>query len=312
MVSFIAFLASFPIVLNMNYQLNLLTLIFNIVIIYIMTVVILPFAYITFIIPLFDKLYGTTNSLFIALLDILSNIELFVLKGYISTIFVIMILYIFIFFVFMNLEQRKSIYRLVIFIIFVTFLSFNLRLLDPRKQIVFLDVHGDSTLIKDSFDQCNILIDTGDVDQYDTVNKYILSKNISRIDYLIVSHFHSDHYGETQDMYQNALQNVIDNTRTTTDYEEFKKIIDKQSGYVKMMWCGDQACEEKVKADTTATSRCMPFDQTPIGKTCPVKVTSPVIATSLLTGIPVIEDTIEVTIPIPADGPSFGVAPSGT
>ena len=31
-----------------------------------------------------------------------------------------------------------------------------------------------------------------------------------------------------------------------------------------------------------------------------------------LTGISVIADTIEVTIAIPADGPSFGVAPSGT
>jgi len=35
-------------------------------------------------------------------------------------------------------------------------------------------------------------------------------------------------------------------------------------------------------------------------------------ATSRLIGMFVIEDTIEVTIPIPADGPSFGVAPSGT
>ena len=50
----------------------------------------------------------------------------------------------------------------------------------------------------------------------------------------------------------------------------------------------------------------------PIGKTCPVNVTSPVIATSLFTGLFVIAETIEVTIPIPAEGPSLGVAPSGT
>ena len=47
-------------------------------------------------------------------------------------------------------------------------------------------------------------------------------------------------------------------------------------------------------------------------KTLPLKVTSPVMATSLLTGIPVIEEIIEVTIAIPAEGPSLGVAPSGT
>ncbi len=73
-----------------------------------------------------------------------------------------------------------------------------------------------------------------------------------------------------EDMYQRALVNVLDNTRKVTDYEEFKKTIADKAGYIKMMWCGDQACEEKVKIDTTATTRCIPFDQTPIGKTCPV------------------------------------------
>jgi len=37
-----------------------------------------------------------------------------------------------------------------------------------------------------------------------------------------------------------------------------------------MMWCGDQVCEDQIKAETAATSRCMPFDQTPIGEVCPV------------------------------------------
>ena len=35
-------------------------------------------------------------------------------------------------------------------------------------------------------------------------------------------------------------------------------------------------------------------------------------ATSLRTGMPVIVETIAVTMATPADGPSFGVAPSGT
>lgn len=79
----------------------------------------------------------------------------------------------------------------------------------------------------------------------------------------LLQHIHDD-------MYQRAQISVLDNTRSVTDYQEFKKIIEKDSGYVRMMWCGDQACEDQVKADTTATARCMPFDQTPIGKTCPV------------------------------------------
>ena len=50
----------------------------------------------------------------------------------------------------------------------------------------------------------------------------------------------------------------------------------------------------------------------PIGKTLPLKVISPVIATLQFTGIPVSIETIDVTIAIPAEGPSLGVAPSGT
>jgi len=37
-----------------------------------------------------------------------------------------------------------------------------------------------------------------------------------------------------------------------------------------MMWCGSQACEAKIKEDTTATSRCIPFEQEHLGDHCPV------------------------------------------
>ena len=49
-------------------------------------------------------------------------------------------------------------------------------------------------------------------------------------------------------------------TYTATTYEEFVKTINEKPGFVKAMWCGDQACEDKIKEDTAATSRCMPFD----------------------------------------------------
>ena len=49
----------------------------------------------------------------------------------------------------------------------------------------------------------------------------------------------------------------------------------------------------------------------PIGSTLPRNVISPVMATSARTGISVIADRIAVAIVIPAEGPSFGTAPSG-
>ena len=48
--------------------------------------------------------------------------------------------------------------------------------------------------------------------------------------------------------------------------EELSEAV--QTGFAKTMWCGDPACEEKIKQETTATSRNMPFDQTPVGDTC--------------------------------------------
>ena len=55
------------------------------------------------------------------------------------------------------------------------------------------------------------------------------------------------------------------------------------------------------------------FSRTPpTGSTRPRSVTSPVIATSARTGMPVSSDTIAVAIVMPADGPSLGVAPAGT
>jgi hypothetical protein len=50
----------------------------------------------------------------------------------------------------------------------------------------------------------------------------------------------------------------------------------------------------------------------PMGSTRPRRVISPVIATSLRTGMPVSVLTIAVAIVIPADGPSLGIAPAGT
>ncbi|HWR38401.1 MAG TPA: proline--tRNA ligase [Patescibacteria group bacterium] len=57
-------------------------------------------------------------------------------------------------------------------------------------------------------------------------------------------------------------------TCAATSVEELKEILDRQPGFVKAMWCGDQACEDKVKEVATATSRCIPFAQEKVADTC--------------------------------------------
>jgi len=50
-----------------------------------------------------------------------------------------------------------------------------------------------------------------------------------------------------------------------SDYTELKRIIEGKGGFVWAWWCGDARCEAKVKEDTKATIRNIPFDQ-PGGK----------------------------------------------
>lgn len=57
-------------------------------------------------------------------------------------------------------------------------------------------------------------------------------------------------------------------TYTASDYESFKTIVAEKPGFVKAMWCGSQACEDRIKEETTATSRCMPFEQEHLSDVC--------------------------------------------
>jgi len=72
------------------------------------------------------------------------------------------------------------------------------------------------------------------------------------------------------DMYDKALRNVTENTRPAFSYQEFKDLMENKGGYVKMMWCGNQACEDQIKEETNATARCIPFHQEHLTDTCPV------------------------------------------
>lgn len=72
-----------------------------------------------------------------------------------------------------------------------------------------------------------------------------------------------------QTMFNMALKNREEKTYTTTDYEEIKRIMKETPGFVKTMWCGSRECEDKLKEETAATIRCLPFEQEHLGDTCP-------------------------------------------
>ena len=71
-----------------------------------------------------------------------------------------------------------------------------------------------------------------------------------------------------KDMFEKAKAHRDAHTYSAADYEEFCRIVDEKPGFVKAMWCGCQECEDKIKEDTGATSRCMPFAQESLSGRC--------------------------------------------
>ena len=70
-------------------------------------------------------------------------------------------------------------------------------------------------------------------------------------------------------MYQRALENLHDKTFTATTYEEFLDTAENHPGFIKAMWCGDSACEDKIKEDTGGVkSRCIPFEEEHLSDVC--------------------------------------------
>ncbi len=71
-----------------------------------------------------------------------------------------------------------------------------------------------------------------------------------------------------KEMLERARAHRDAHTYDALTYEEFIETVNNKPGFVRAMWCGDQACEDKIKEDTTATSRCMPFEQQAISGQC--------------------------------------------
>ncbi|MBQ5417681.1 MAG: proline--tRNA ligase, partial [Oscillospiraceae bacterium] len=70
-------------------------------------------------------------------------------------------------------------------------------------------------------------------------------------------------------MYEKALQNRTNRTYQCKTVDEINTALnEKGDGFVEAMWCGDEACEDKVKELTGAGSRCIPFEQKNISDVC--------------------------------------------
>jgi len=70
-------------------------------------------------------------------------------------------------------------------------------------------------------------------------------------------------------LYEKAAENLREKTHTALDLPEFLDIAQNRPGFIKAMWCGDEACENRIKEETGGVkSRCIPFEGEPVGDKC--------------------------------------------
>ena len=71
-----------------------------------------------------------------------------------------------------------------------------------------------------------------------------------------------------RDMYSKAKKFLDEHITDVHNYDEMREFSENKTGFARAMWCGCEECEKKIKEDFTITSRCMPFDQSPIDDKC--------------------------------------------
>lgn len=240
MISLICFLGSVPITLSNFYEINFLSIIINILLTPLISMVIYPLSLISLVLPIDFIL-----NIFLNILDFLNNflasITIFKVILPIHS-FIIIGIYYLIFYLFTSSLNYK--YGGMLFI--VLFIAYLIPKLDSKAYAYFLDVgQGDSALIISSYKKDVTLIDTGGKVEFnkeewkEQKEKYYLTDNtitllkslgIRRLDNLIITHGDFDHMGEAGHLVENfKVKRVIFNRDEINDLEqELIDILDEK------------------------------------------------------------------------------------
>ncbi len=63
-----------------------------------------------------------------------------------------------------------------------------------------------------------------------------------------------------QNIYQKALKFKTENTIEVDSYDEFKRMLDEEPGFLSAHWDGTPETEQQIKDETKATIRCIPLN----------------------------------------------------
>jgi prolyl-tRNA synthetase len=71
-----------------------------------------------------------------------------------------------------------------------------------------------------------------------------------------------------QDLFDRAKKHLESHIFDIEGYADFKKAMEDTIGFVRSFWCGNEECETKIKEETSATVRVIPFTQPDAMKAC--------------------------------------------
>lgn len=187
-ISLISFISSIPITIYNNYEINFLSIVVNILIMPIISIVFLISSIVVFIFPIFDSIFYKIINIFESISLSLSRIDLFKLILSKPSIILIIIYYGVIILV---LNRKKYIYILILLLLFHKILP----LFNSNFEVVMFDVGQADSIFISTNRNVNILIDTGTGYEVDNIITYFKSIGISSLDYLIITHGDEDHIG---------------------------------------------------------------------------------------------------------------------
>ena len=230
-LSLIAFLFSLPISLSNFYEVNFLSILYNIFFVPFVSIIVYPLSLLSFIIPILSNIF----SFFISILEYSANLlsKINILSIYMSLNRYEIIVY----YIILLITIIKKKYILFSLLIVIIFLDMLIPYLDSNSYIYFLDVgQGDSSLIITPHKKEVIMVDTGGIvsltkedwqkkkEEYkvsDNVITLLKALGIKKINSLVLTHGDYDHMGESLNYVNNfKIDKVIFNCGEFNELEQ--------------------------------------------------------------------------------------------
>ncbi len=226
-ISLIALLYSLPININLNYQLDILSILKNIVMVPYVTFILYPACLLSYIFLPLSRITIIFANIFLFLNNLLINVSLNIIIPKMP-IFIVALYYIF-----LILFSKRN-YKFIIINIIILLINILLPYLDNSFYYIAADVgQGDENILIYPHKSKVILIDCGGIynkNIYEKTITYLHSMGIARIDVLIITHGDYDHMGDAINLIDNfKVKKVIFNCGSYNNLEkELIKVLDKK------------------------------------------------------------------------------------